>query len=254
MVDARTRTTALADEIVARLPRRATTSAGRPLVRHPRRDESSRGWTTPRPTCSAHPRRSIGPDVIVSASMDLHGNVTARARAPGRPDHLLPDGPARGRHGDARSAPSATWSSVLSTRPVGSQRPVKAWVPIPVLLPGEQTSTRLEPAGVAVRPGARRSRPPTACSTPRSGSGTRGPTSRATVPSSSSPGGDRDAVAAGAERLAPAFWDVREDFVFVAPTGTFDECLDAALAPGAARPYFISRLGRQPDRRRRRAT
>jgi microcystin degradation protein MlrC len=59
-------------------------------------------------------------------------------------------------------------------------------------------------------------------------------------------GWDEAAVAAGAERLARAFWDVREDFVFVAPTGTFEECLDAALAPGAAHPYFVSDSGDNP--------
>lgn len=26
------------------------------------------------------------------------------------------------------------------------QKPFKAWVPVPILLPGEQTSTRIEPA------------------------------------------------------------------------------------------------------------
>merc|ERR1719262_1318055 len=34
----------------------------------------------------------------------------------------------------------------LLNRRDGSTRPYKAWVPIPILLPGEQTSTRLEPA------------------------------------------------------------------------------------------------------------
>ena len=34
------------------------------------------------------------------------------------------------------------------------RRPLKAWVPVPILLPGEKTSTRLEPATSPVRPGA----------------------------------------------------------------------------------------------------
>ncbi|WP_316300724.1 MlrC C-terminal domain-containing protein, partial [Clavibacter michiganensis] len=59
-------------------------------------------------------------------------------------------------------------------------------------------------------------------------------------------GWDREAVAAGAERLARAFWDAREEFVFVAPTGSFDECLAAALAPAAARPFFVSDSGDNP--------
>jgi microcystin degradation protein MlrC len=58
-------------------------------------------------------------------------------------------------------------------------------------------------------------------------------------------GWDESAVAAGAERLARSFWDAREDFAFVAPTGSFAECLDAALASDA-RPFFISDSGDNP--------
>jgi microcystin degradation protein MlrC len=58
-------------------------------------------------------------------------------------------------------------------------------------------------------------------------------------------GPDETAVAAGAERLACGFWAARRDFDFVAPTGTYDECLDAALA-SAARPYFVSDTGDNP--------
>jgi microcystin degradation protein MlrC len=58
-------------------------------------------------------------------------------------------------------------------------------------------------------------------------------------------GWDGVAVALGAERLARLFWDARAEFKFVAPTGTFDECLDAALA-SRSRPYFISDSGDNP--------
>ena len=39
-------------------------------------------------------------------------------------------------------------------------------------------------------------------------------------------GDDEQEVRAGAERLAQAFWQDRRNFEFVAPTGTFDECVD----------------------------
>jgi microcystin degradation protein MlrC len=58
-------------------------------------------------------------------------------------------------------------------------------------------------------------------------------------------GFDRTVVAAGAEQLARLLWDAHEDFVFVAPTGSFAECLDAALS-SSARPYFISDSGDNP--------
>ena len=58
-------------------------------------------------------------------------------------------------------------------------------------------------------------------------------------------GWDENAVAAGAEKLGRVFWDSHQGFQFVAPTGSFTECLDAALA-SKARPYFISDSGDNP--------
>lgn len=52
-------------------------------------------------------------------------------------------------------------------------------------------------------------------------------------------GYDLEAVAAGAEKLARPFWHVHAEFDLVAPTGTLDECLEAALGADK-RPYFIS--------------
>jgi microcystin degradation protein MlrC len=126
----------------------------------------------------------------------------------------------------------------------GAPRPAKAWIPVPVLLAGEQTSTRIEPARSVYA----------AVAEVEAADGVTDaaiwvgyawadePRNRAaavvTGPSS-------DAVRAGAERLARGFWTARHDFAFVAPTGTLDECLDAALA-SPERPYFISDTGDNP--------
>lgn len=60
-------------------------------------------------------------------------------------------------------------------------------------------------------------------------------------------GWDEHAVAKGAEKLAQLFWDAHADFEFVAPTGSFDECLDNAVKSSAGdRPYFISDSGDNP--------
>ena len=189
-------------------------------------------------------RAVIGPDVVVSASMDLHGNVsrglahqcdliTCYRLAP---------------HEDALETKERAVRNlvdVLTTRPVGAQRPVKAWVPVPVLLPGEKTSTRIEPAASVYAQVAE----------VESTDGVLDaaiwvgyawadqPRNRAVTVVT---GWEEDAVRAGAERLARSFWDAREDFAFVAPAGSFDECLAAALAPGAARPYFVSDSGDNP--------
>ena len=58
-------------------------------------------------------------------------------------------------------------------------------------------------------------------------------------------GRDRAAVTSGAECLARHFWSVRREFHFVAPTGSLDKCVDAALA-SPVRPFFISDSGDNP--------
>ncbi|WP_083393349.1 M81 family metallopeptidase [Curtobacterium sp. MMLR14_010] len=189
-------------------------------------------------------RAVIGPDVIVSASMDLHGNVTAELAHQVDLVTCYRMAP----HEDAMETKERAVRNlvdVLATRPVGSQRPVKAWVPIPVLLPGEQTSTRIEPAAslYAQVPEVEAVDGVLDAAIWVGYAWADQPRDRAVTVVT---GWDRDAVAAGAERLARAFWDVREDFVFVAPTGSFAECLDAAVAPGAARPYFVSDSGDNP--------
>lgn len=189
-------------------------------------------------------RAVVGPDAIVSASMDLHGNVarelahqldlvTCYRTAP----HEDVD--------ETRERAVRNLVEVLTTRPADARRPVKAWVPIPVLLPGEQTSTRVEPAASVYAQVAE----------VEAADGVLDaalwvgyawadqPRDRAVTVVT---GWDTDAVAAGAERLARAFWDAREDFAFVAPTGSFDECIAAALAPGAAKPFFVSDSGDNP--------
>ncbi|UBQ02818.1 M81 family metallopeptidase [Curtobacterium sp. TXMA1] len=189
-------------------------------------------------------RAVVGPDTIVSASMDLHGNVTRELAH--QLDLVTCYRTAPHEDVDAtRERAVRNLVDVLTTRPVGHRRPVKAWVPIPVLLPGEQTSTRVEPAASLYAQVAE----------VEAADGVLDaalwvgyawadqPRDRAVTVVT---GWDTDAVATGAERLARAFWDAREDFAFVAPTGTFDECITAALAPGAARPFFVSDSGDNP--------
>ena len=60
-------------------------------------------------------------------------------------------------------------------------------------------------------------------------------------------GDDEQTCLAGAEELGRMFWNAREEFTFVAPTGTFDECLDEAVRAGDGdRPFFISDSGDNP--------
>jgi len=189
-------------------------------------------------------RAVVGPDVVVSASMDLHGNVTRELAHQVDLVTCYRTAP----HEDVtetRERAVRNLVDVLTTRPPGDRRPVKAWIPIPVLLPGEQTSTRIEPAAslYAQVPLVEQQDGVLDASVWVGYAWADQPRDRAATVVT---GWDRDVVAAGAERLARAFWDAREDFAFVAPTGSLDACIAAALAPGAARPFFVSDSGDNP--------
>lgn len=188
-------------------------------------------------------RKVIGKGVLVSASMDLHGNVSRELAHQTDLITCYRTAP----HVDVKETRERACRNLielLRRSPVPS-RPLKAWIPIPILLPGEQTSTRLEPAkhiydvissieatdGVidaAIWVGY---------------AWADEPRNRAAIVVT---GWDEIAVARGAERLGTVFWDAHKDFKFVAPTGSFKECLDAALVSDAKHPYFISDSGDNP--------
>ncbi len=192
-------------------------------------------------------RRELGPDTLISTSMDLHGNVsrvlldevdllTCYRMAP---------------HEDwMNTKERAVWNLLARLRgehggdPL-ERRPLKAWVPVPVLLPGEKTSTRLEPAkGIYDEIPGIESLPGVVDAAVWVGyAWADEPRNMAIVVVM---GDDAELIAREAERLARRYWDARADFVFVGPTATLGEALDQALAPGAARPFLISDSGDNP--------
>jgi len=187
-------------------------------------------------------REVVGPDVLISTGMDLHGNVSRRLAE--SLDLLT----------TYRTAPHVDWLETKEravrnllfqlARPESERRPYKAWAPVPILLPGEQTSTRLEPArslyaevprieamdgvlDVGVWIGY-----PWADE----------PRNRAVVMVI---GDDPEVCLTQAQWLADQVWARREEFTFVAPTGDFDTTLRAALESDA-RPFFVSDSGDNP--------
>ncbi|MFJ4784840.1 M81 family metallopeptidase [Streptomyces sp. NPDC088794] len=185
-------------------------------------------------------REVIGPDVLVSTSMDLHGNVSRELVHGSDLITCYRMAP----HEDAMDTKERAARNLVDLLASGAPRPVKAWVPVPVLLAGEQTSTRIEPAKsvYAAVEDVEAAEGVTDAAIWVGYAWADEPRNRAAVVVT---GPDEDAVSAGAERLARGFWEARHDFAFVAPTGTLDECLDAALA-SAARPYFVSDTGDNP--------
>ncbi|WP_373635068.1 M81 family metallopeptidase [Yoonia sp. SS1-5] len=85
-------------------------------------------------------RDIVGPDAIISASFDLHGQVTDQICA-------ALDGFAAYRtapHVDVADT-HARAARILADALNGGPRPVVHWVPIPILVPGEMSSTFVEP-------------------------------------------------------------------------------------------------------------
>ncbi len=186
-------------------------------------------------------RSVIGKSTIISTSMDLHGNVSWRLAE--NTDlitcyRLAP-------HEDAMETKQRAVENLIDRIETGKGKPAcKAWIPIPILLPGEKTSTRIEPAKSvykAVAPAASQNGIIDAAiwvgyawaDEPRN---------HAVVMVT---GDDKEKVIYTAEQLAHRFWDARSGFAFVAPTGTLEECLHHALL-SQTHPFFISDMGDNP--------
>ncbi|GAA1409845.1 M81 family metallopeptidase [Catellatospora coxensis] len=188
-------------------------------------------------------RSVLGPRPYVSAAMDLHGNVS----------QVLFDGCdlltcyRTAPHVDVWETRERAARNLVEALRRG-QRPHKALVHVPILLPGEMTSTREEPArGLYARIPEIEARDGVVDAAIWIGYAwaDQARCQGAVVVT----GADATATADAARELGEHFWAARDDFAFVAPTGTMDECLDtalAAVADPARRPFFISDSGDNP--------
>ena len=186
-------------------------------------------------------RDVVGDDTLISTSMDLHGNVSWRLAEESDLITCYRMAP----HEDELESKLRALSNLIDRLASGKGRPAyKAWVPVPILLPGEKTSTRVEPARSLY------ARIPKVVS--REGvidaaiwvgyPWADEPRNHAVVMVT---GDDRSSVTGGAEELAGYFWDVRHEFDFVAPVAFLDEAVDAAVASDA-QPFMISDSGDNP--------
>jgi microcystin degradation protein MlrC len=186
-------------------------------------------------------RKVIGSKTMISTSMDLHGNVSWRLAQNTDLITCYRMAP----HEDAMQTKQRAVQNLLSRIKSGKGKPpYKAYISVPILLPGEKTSTRIEPGKSLykqVAPAAARSGITDAAiwigyawaDEPRN---------HAVVMVT---GDDKEKVSHTAEQLAQSFWDVRNQFEFVAPTGTLTECLDKAIA-SPKHPFYISDSGDNP--------
>lgn len=186
-------------------------------------------------------REVVGKETLISTSMDLHGNVTQRLAQHTDLITCYRMAP----HEDAMESKKRSVDNLLERLESGKGKPkYKAWIPVPILLPGEKTSTRVEPGKslyAKVAPAANQEGIVDAAiwvgyawaDAPRN---------RATVMVT---GDDKEKVTSTAENLANSFWDLRNEFEFIAPTATLSESLDMAVA-STKHPFIISDMGDNP--------
>ena len=186
-------------------------------------------------------REVVGTETVISTSMDLHGNVTEELAYHSDLITCYRMAP----HEDAIESKKRAAQNLVDRLVSGKGKPAfKAWIPVPILLPGEKTSTRIEPgkslydqvAPVAARTGILDAAIwiGYAWADEHRNHGVVMVT-----------GDDQEAVGLGAAELARSFWEVRHAFDFVAPVAPLSECLDLALKSDK-KPFIISDMGDNP--------
>ncbi len=186
-------------------------------------------------------RELVGEDVIISTSMDPHGCVTARLVQ----NTDLITAYRMSPHEDRYISRKRAIDNLLERLESGNGKPkYKAWVRVPILLPGEKTSTRVEPGKSlyeAIVPVEKMN-------------GVVDAAIWMSYPWADEPrnhgvvmvvGDDKESVEKGAKQLAEHFWSIRNDFEFVAPTASLEEVLEFAIKSDK-KPYFISDMGDNP--------
>jgi microcystin degradation protein MlrC len=186
-------------------------------------------------------RAVIGDETLISTSMDLHGNVSEKLA--GLSDLITCYRMAP--HEDAMESKQRAVDNLLERIQSGKGRPpFKARIKVPILLPGEKTSTRVEPGkSLYAQVDPLTKKPGIVDAAIWMG-----------YPWADEPrnhgvvmvvGDDQQAVENGAEQLAKAFWEVRNEFEFVAPTTTLNDALNTAFEHQNP-PFFISDMGDNP--------
>lgn len=185
----------------------------------------------------ARVRRTVGPGPIIGMSMDPHGNLSEQLAA----EVDLAASHRHSPHIDRWTTRERVVRQIVDVIRRG-ERPLKAWVRVPVLLPGERTSTVVEPGKTvfgSIEPAIERFGVLDAniwigfywADEPRN-------TASVLVT-----GYDQEAVTECAAHLARLYWNTREDFVIVSEHfGPWEDALDYALS-GAPPPLWISDSG-----------
>ena len=184
-------------------------------------------------------RALVGDDCTVSASYDLHGNVTQRIIDALDMYSTYRTAP----HIDVEETMRRSVAMLVKSLKTG-EKPTLLWAPIPVVLPGERTSTVDQPAKslYAELPGIDALDGVWDASLMVGYVWADEP--RATAAAIMT-GTDRAILEREAKRLAKAYWDVREEFVFGCETGSVEECVAKAITSPTG-PVVLAESGDNP--------
>lgn len=182
-------------------------------------------------------REAVGAKPVIGMSMDTHGNFShelAHATDLAACHRHAP-------HIDREATRDRTVRHLVATIRRGN-RPLKAWVRIPSLLPGEQTGTAAEP-GRTIFGNLEATINKFGVLDANLWTSFAWADELRNAASVLATGYDADAVRACAEEIARSYWDAQEDFSFVADRwGTWAEALDFAVASDVS-PIWISDAG-----------
>ena len=191
-------------------------------------------------------RDITGNKTIISTSMDLHGNVSEKLALHSDLITCYRMAP----HEDAMESKKRALDNLIERIISGEGKPkYKAWIPIPILLPGEQTSTRVEPGkSLYAKVSDIENKDGVIDAAIWVGyAWGDAPRNHAVV---MTVGDNKKNVKKGAEELANYFWNVRNEFDFVAPTTTLKKSLNKAFEYLNNRvddkPFIISDMGDNP--------
>lgn len=184
-------------------------------------------------------REVVGPDCLVSASYDLHGNVSRRIIDTIDMLSAYRTAP----HIDVQETMKRATDMLLHCTSKRI-RPYLVWAPVPVLLPGERTSTEDQPAKGLYAQLAPRNATPGVLDTSLLVGYVWADEPRATA-SVVLTGTDLGTIEQQALELAQQYWDAREHFQFGVPVGSIAELLDRAQA-SPTQPVILADSGDNP--------
>ncbi|WP_026619724.1 microcystin degradation protein MlrC (plasmid) [Ensifer sp. WSM1721] len=184
-------------------------------------------------------RAVVGRDCPLAVSYDLHGNVSQRIIDQIDIFAAYRTAP----HIDTRETMVRAWSRLIEALRHGT-RPGIAWAPVPVLLPGERTSTEDEPAASLYRALPEIDKRPGILDANLMVGYVWADEPRATACAVVT-GSDRTAASKAAEEIAASYWNERKKFSFGPVTGPLEAMLD--IAEGATtKPVILADSGDNP--------